>query len=119
MNPQPNLNAAFCKHSALAVAVIAVLMLLMGAPRLRADDQMEKCRHDAEKAEAKLDRAIAEHGKHSHEAAERMEDLRKQREHCYERIHEWWDGKDQRWHHDDDFGTDLHDRDHDHHPDSK
>jgi hypothetical protein len=97
-------------------------MFVVGAPCVRADNQLEKCRHDAEKAEARLDRAITEHGEHSHEAAERMEDLRKQREHCYERLHQWWDGRDQSWHHNDDFGDDLHhrgDHDRDHHPDSK
>jgi hypothetical protein len=106
------------KRSVLAAAAIAVLMVVVGVPRLHADDDRAHCRHETEKAEAKLDRAIADHGKHSHEAVERMEDLRKQRESCYEHIHEWWDGKDQSWHHDDDFGKDLHDHG-DHGPDSK
>ncbi|HLV95157.1 MAG TPA: hypothetical protein VKS44_08185 [Candidatus Acidoferrales bacterium] len=120
---QQNSKITRCKSSMLATAIIAALMLVVGAPRVRADNQLEKCRHNTEKAEAKLDRAITEHGEHSHEAAERMEDLRKQREHCYERLHQWWDGRDQSWHRNDDFGDDLHhrgDHDHDHdHPDSK
>lgn len=114
MNSYRDSTAARRTRSVLASAVIGLLMLLIVAPRLHAADQFTKCQRDAEKAEAKLDQAIAEHGKHSHEAAQREEDLRKQREHCYETIHEWWDGKDQKWHHDDDFGTDLHN----HGPDS-
>lgn len=98
------------KRSIFAAAVVAVLMLFMGVPRLHADDEFAECRHKTEKAEAKLDDAIARHGEHSHEAAKQMEDLRKQRENCYEHLHQWWDGKDQKWHKDDDFGTDLHHR---------
>lgn len=114
MNSHPDLNATRRGRFGLLAAAAAVLMFALGASALHAADQFTKCQRDAEKAEAKLDQAIAEHGKHSHEAAHREEDLRKQREHCYETIHEWWDGKDQKWHHDDDFGTDLHN----HGPDS-
>lgn len=114
MNSHRDLNATRRGRFGLLAAAAAVLMFALGASALHAADQFTKCQRDAEKAEAKLDQAIAEHGKHSHEAAQREEDLRKQREHCYETIHEWWDGKDQKWHHDDDFGTDLHN----HGPDS-
>ena len=57
------------KRSIFAAAVVAVLMLFMGVPRLHADDEFAECRHKTEKAEAKLDDAIARHGEHSHEAA--------------------------------------------------
>jgi uncharacterized protein YndB with AHSA1/START domain/uncharacterized membrane-anchored protein YhcB (DUF1043 family) len=118
VNAEQISNVARGKRSMLAASVIAVLMLFIGAPRAHGDDQFSKCQRDTQKAEAKLDKAVAEHGKHSHEAAERIEDLRKQRESCYEHIHQWWDGREQKWRHDDDFGKDLHNRD-DRVPDSK
>ncbi|MGH9735058.1 MAG: hypothetical protein ACRD8A_10780 [Candidatus Acidiferrales bacterium] len=114
MNSHCDFNAKARRRFGLLAASAAVLMFALGAPVLHAADQFTKCQHDTEKAEAKLDQAIAGHGKHSHEAAKDEETLRKQRESCYEHIHQWWDGKDQKWHHDDDFGTDLHN----HGPDS-
>ncbi|HEX5424334.1 MAG TPA: hypothetical protein VFW94_12350 [Candidatus Acidoferrales bacterium] len=114
MNSHREMNPMRCRPFGLLAAASAVLMFALGAPVLHAADPLTKCQRDTEKAEAKLDKAVAEHGKHSHEAAKDEENLRKQRETCYEHIHEWWDGKDQKWHHDDDYGTDLHN----HGPDS-
>lgn len=123
VDSQPNAYVTRSKRSVFAAAVVSVLMLFVGVPRLHADDEFAECRHKTEKAEAKLDEAIAKHGKHSHETAERTEDLRKQRETCYDHIHEWWDGRDQKWQRDDDFGKHLHHRgdrdDDDDRPDSK
>ncbi len=112
MNTSTN-NYTRVGRSALATIMMALFLMFVGLP-LRADDDRTKCQRDTEKAETKLDEAIRAHGSHSHEASEKMEDLRKQRERCYDRFHEWWDGRDQRWHDDRDFGRDLHDRDHDH-----
>lgn len=101
-------------RSALAALMMALFFMFVGQPGLRADDDRTKCQRDTEKAETRLDDAIQAHGEHSHEAADRMNDLRKQRERCYDRFHEWWDGREQRWHDDRDFDHDLHDHDHDH-----
>jgi len=108
LNSLWNSSRARAKHSALVGVIAAALMIFTAVPRAHADDQFTKCRHDADKAEAKLDQAIAKHGGHSEEATEAREHLRKQREHCYERIHQWWDARKQKWEHDDDFGKDLH-----------
>ena len=111
MNTDTTQNRARRRQSFLAAAMVALFLMFVGLPALHADDRT-KCQRDTEKAEAKLDDAIRAHGEHSHEAADRMEDLRKQREHCYDRFHEWWDAKEQKWHDDNDFGHDLHDRGH-------
>ena len=121
MNTDTTRNRTGARQSFVAAAMVALFLMFVALPALHADDRT-RCQKDTEKAEMKLDEAIRTHGGLSHEAAVKMEDLRKQREHCYDRFHEWWDGREQRWHDDNDFGQDLHNRDHDHdhdhdHPD--
>lgn len=110
MNIDTTRNRARAR-SFLAGAMVALFLMFVTLPALHADDRT-KCQRDTERAEAKLDEAIRAHGEHSHEAADRTEDLRKQRERCYDRFHEWWDGKGHKWHDDRDYGNDLHDHDH-------
>lgn len=120
MNSPRSLNPFRNGHSWLAAAVIAILMTFAAAaPGAHADDQFTKCRHHADKAEAKLDQAIAQHGSHSEEATEARQNLRKQREHCYERIHQWWDARKQKWERNDNFDKDLRHGDNDHDRDSR
>ncbi len=74
---------------------VTVLMFL-AAPQARADDR-DKCRHAIEKAEARLDEAIQHHGERSHEAEDRRRDLNAERQRCWERYHQWWNGREHRW----------------------
>jgi hypothetical protein len=85
--------------------------MFVGLPPLHADDDRTKCQRRVEKAEARYDDAVRDHGKHSHEADARREELNRERENCYERFHQWWDGKEQRWRDDKDWDHDDHDRD--------
>lgn len=83
----------------IAVTVaMAGALLLVAAPRARADDDhRERCQHAVEKAEARLDRAIQKHGDHSHEAEERRRDLNAERDRCWNEYHQWWNARDHRW----------------------
>lgn len=99
--------------SILASALIAGFMTVAVAPRLRADNDFSKCREKTEKIELKWEKAIADHGRDSEEAREHANDLRNQRQQCYEKIHQWWDAKRQKWQKNDHFDKDLHDHDHD------
>ena len=96
--------------AAVTSAALGVVMLV-GVPRLRADDDHARCQHQIERAESRLDQAIRRHGEGSEQARDRRRDLNAQRERCWSRYHGWWDGHDKRWH-------DAHDwEDQDHHDD--
>ncbi|HZW81666.1 MAG TPA: hypothetical protein VFF50_14420 [Candidatus Deferrimicrobiaceae bacterium] len=89
------LNLRLGKTAAAAV-MAAALMFFMAAPRANADDRSH-CQHAVEKAESNLDRAIHEHGDHSPQADARRRDLNAERQHCWEKYHQWWNGKEHRW----------------------
>lgn len=82
----------------MAVAVLsAALLFWVATPGVRADDDRAKCQHAVEKAEGRLDKAVGEHGPHSPEADERRRDLVAERQHCWDRYHQWWNGREHRW----------------------
>jgi len=83
-------------RTAFAALVSTALLLFVATPLLHADGR-ERCQHDIEKAEAKLDKAIRDHGDHSRAADDRRRDLNAEREHCWEKYHQWWNGRDHRW----------------------
>lgn len=82
--------------STVAAVMAAALFLFVAAPLVHADEK-EKCQHAIEKAEARLDRAVREHGEHSHEADDRRRDLNAERERCWNAYHQWYNGKEHRW----------------------
>jgi hypothetical protein len=84
------------RKATVASFVALAFLLFVGAPRSQADDR-EKCQHAIEKAEANLDKAIHDHGDHSHQADDRRRDLNAERERCWNENHQWWNGKDHRW----------------------
>ena len=94
------LNRRFGKSgfgkSAVAAVMAWALLLFVAAPLVHADDR-SRCQHAIEKAEAKLDRAIHDHGDHSRAADDRRRDLNAERERCWGAYHQWWNGKDHRW----------------------
>jgi hypothetical protein len=112
LNTHRTRNYAGVERSAFALAVITFLLMFVGLPRLRADDERTKCQRRIEKAEARYEDAVRDHGRHSHEAEERREALHREHERGYERFHQWWDGREQRWHDDKDWDRDDRDRDH-------
>ncbi len=79
-----------------AVAAMALLFFVATPTRLHADDRA-KCQHAVEKAEGRLDKAIRDHGEHSPEAEARRRDLNAERQHCWDKYHQWWNGKEHRW----------------------
>jgi hypothetical protein len=81
----------------LIAAVMAItLSWFVATPLVRADDRSQ-CQHNVEKAEARLDKAIHDNGEHSREAEDRRRDLNAERQHCWDKFHQWWNGKDHRW----------------------
>jgi hypothetical protein len=97
----------------VSAALLGAAFVLISAPRAQADDR-EKCQHRIEKAEARLDRAVREHGERSSQARSSRHALNEEREHCYSAYHVWWNGAERRWHNDRDWDRDDRDRDHDH-----
>ncbi len=83
--------------TAVALVMATAFLTFMAAPQVRADDDRAKCQHAVEKAEARLDRTIHEHGERSHEAEDRRRALNAERQRCWERYHQWWNGRDHRW----------------------
>ena len=76
--------------------MVVALLLFVEAPTLLADDR-SACQHAIEKAEGRLDKAIHDHGDHSPQADDRRRDLNAERERCWNKYHQWWNGKDHRW----------------------
>jgi hypothetical protein len=74
----------------------ALLLFVAAAPQARADDRSH-CQHAIEKAESRLDHAIAHNGDHSREADDRRRELNAERQRCWEAYHQWWNGKEHRW----------------------
>ena len=83
-------------RSAVAAVMAWALLLFAAAPLLHADAK-DRCRHAIEKAEARLDRAIQNHGEHSRAAEDRRRDLNAERERCWNAYHQWWNGREHRW----------------------
>jgi hypothetical protein len=84
--------------SGVTIAALAMSLALFVAnpAQVRADDRSH-CQHAVEKAEANLDRAIAKNGERSHEADDRRRDLSAERQRCWDKYHQWWNGKEHRW----------------------
>ncbi len=89
------MNQRFGK-SIVATIMTFALLLFVAAPLAHADDR-SKCRHAIEKAESRLEKAIRDKGDHSREAEARRRDLNAEREHCWNRYHQWWNGREHRW----------------------
>lgn len=102
------MKSARVGRTAVAAAVLSVLLWFAAVPPSHADDR-ERCRQRIEKAEARLYEAIRKHGEGSHQANDRRRDLNAERERCWREHHAWWDAHDHQWHNDRDW-----DRDHDH-----
>lgn len=81
----------------LTAFVMSALFAFTAVPRVHADDRAH-CQKAVERAEARLDEAVAKHGEHSHEAEEARHGLNDERDHCFQAYHEWWNGKDHTWH---------------------
>jgi Ni/Co efflux regulator RcnB len=83
-------------RTVVAAVLAAALSWFVAIPIAHADDR-GKCQHAVERAEARLDRAIHDHGDHSHEAEDRRRDLNAERQRCWDQYHQWWNGKEHRW----------------------
>ena len=70
-----------------AVALSATLATAQAQPRYHHRDRAYECRMQVDRAEARLDRAIRRHGRHSYQARERRRDLRHIRERCRRYLH--------------------------------
>lgn len=83
--------------TAVAAVMVAALSWFVAAPVVHADDDRAHCQRAVEKAEARLDRAIHNNGEHSREAEDRRRDLNAERQRCWDKYHQWWNGHDHRW----------------------
>ena len=83
--------------SAAVMATAFSLSVSIAAPQARAFDDRADCQHAVEKAEGRLDQAVQRKGPDSREANDRRRDLNAEREKCWGKFHQWWNGKDHRW----------------------
>ncbi|MFZ0636551.1 MAG: hypothetical protein WA755_16320 [Candidatus Acidiferrales bacterium] len=97
MNAQPESNFKKAAKSIFVAAALGAALLLGAAPGAHADAR-SACQHNVEKAELRLDNAIQKHGERSPEADARRHDLNAERQHCWDKFHEWWDGHAHEWH---------------------
>jgi hypothetical protein len=82
-------------------AALTGMLLFTSAPRLQADES--GCQHRIAKADHHLHEAVEHHGWDSPQAQRAKENLRAERERCYEGNHRWWDEDEHRWHTDRDW----------------
>ncbi len=99
-----------------AVAVAGTLgaaLLLVAVPRASAHDFDDRggCQERVERAEARLDQAIWQHGVYSRQAQHRRYELAQARERCWRENRAWWDGRARRWRSGRDWDRDDSDRD--------
>jgi len=59
--------------------------LLLGAAIPASADQDDHCRHDVQRAERNLDKAVRKYGEHSRQAEDRRHQLEEVRERCHMR----------------------------------
>jgi hypothetical protein len=95
------------KKTLLMGATLVGSLLLLGAPRVRAD---EDCQKRIVHIDHELHKAAEKHGWDSPEAAGKRRELVAAREWCWEHGHRWWDEDARKWHTDRDW--DEHDHDH-------
>jgi len=105
LKPSHSRNRRSLLKSFAAMTTMGAFLFLVAAPAAHADER-EKCRQRIEKAEARLNYAITKHGETSKEARERWHELRAEREHCWASHHQWWSGRDRRWHTEPDWDRD-------------
>lgn len=137
MNARQNYIYTRIKKAAIGTATTGALLLFIGSavPQYaHAQDQdqhhemrerdrrgMEKCQRRIQKAEAKLNEEMREHGNRSRQADRAWMQLREQRQRCFTAYHRWWNGRDQQWREDNDWNRDPRgdrdDHDRDRHPD--
>jgi len=84
------------RRAALAAFAALSLVLFLTSTPAHADDRA-KCQHAIKKAEVRLDKAIQEHGERSPDAEARRRDLNAERQRCWDKYHQWWNGKEHRW----------------------
>jgi hypothetical protein len=105
------LHSRIIRLATAAVFAVA-LTCSVAAPKAHADDGRAHCQRAIEKAESRLDHAIARNGEHSREAEDRRRDLNAQRQRCWEQYHGWWNGHDRRWETEQNWDRDDHHDDH-------
>lgn len=95
------------------VVLASATLFVTAVPCARAGDH-EKCERRIEKAEARLDQAIRQHGEQSSQAERRRHELSEVRQRCWDARHGWWDPAAHKWHSDRDWDRDQQARDHKH-----
>ena len=101
----------------VAGAVVAAFLLFVNAPLAKAEDR-SRCQRQVEKAEAKLNRALARHSENSSAVRDARRNLNEQRRGCWDRHHAWYNGQDRQWHNEQNWDRDQNQNDHhdqDHH----
>jgi hypothetical protein len=106
---QERSKISLVRNGPLAAAALAGLLLFVGAPQVRADDN---CQRRIAKADHKLHEAIEHHGYESKQAEHWRHELHEARERCWEANHRWWDEDGHRWRSDHDWDDHDHDRNH-------
>jgi hypothetical protein len=92
----------------MTTAVLGAALTLVAVPRASARDfdDRGRCQERVEKAEAKLNQAIWQHGRYSRQAERRRYELVQARQNCWSRTRSWWDAREHRWRTDHDWDRD-------------
>jgi hypothetical protein len=82
-----------------AAAGLAGVMMLCGAPQVRAND----CQKNTQKAVHDWHKAVEHHGSKSDAAKYAKHEIHAAQQACWDSQHRWWDPDTHRWHYDKDF----------------
>ena len=96
-------------RTALAGAVLAGTLAMIGAPAVRADER--DCQRRIARADRRVHWAVDRYGWQSRQADNARYQLRQEREYCWSHARRWWDQDGRRWHTERDWNDHDHDRD--------
>lgn len=99
-------------RAVMAAGVLSAALLVVAVPSASARDfdDRGRCQERVERAEAKFNRAVWQHGLYSRQAQRRRYELIQARQQCWNRSHQWWDGRAHQWRNDRDWDRDDRDR---------
>ena len=95
-------------RTVIMTAVLGAGLMLVAVPSASAHDfdDRGRCQERVERAEARLNQAIWQHGLYSRQAERRRYELVQARQSCWNRNRSWWDAREHRWRSDRDWDRD-------------
>lgn len=95
-------------RAVMVAGALGATLLLVAVPSASARDfdDRGRCEQRVERAEARLNQAVWQHGLYSRQAQRRRYELAQERQRCFRRNGTWWNGRTHQWRSDRDWDRD-------------